>query len=63
MKNRIHILKGRYQKIRVSDCIFTLLKPLNINKGNVTAVIDASTLLGPEYTNITIEVEDYRLLD
>jgi hypothetical protein len=63
MKNRIRILKGNYGKIRISDCVFTMLKPLDINKGKTTAIIDASELLGPNYSIVAINVEDYKLLD
>ncbi|NDC22292.1 hypothetical protein EBZ57_02890 [bacterium] len=63
MKNRIRILKGKYNRIRISDCVFTLLKPLDITKGKVTAIVDASELLGPEYAIVAIDVEDYKLID
>ena len=63
MKNRIHILKGNYGKIRISDCIFTMLKPLDITKGITTAIVDASSLLGADYAIVAINVQDYRLLD
>jgi hypothetical protein len=40
-----------------------MLKPLDINKGKTTAIIDASELLGPNYSIVAINVEDYKLLD
>lgn len=63
MKKRIHILKGNYGKIRITDCVFMLLKPLDITKGITTAIVDASTLLGAEYAIVDVNVEDYKLLD
>lgn len=63
MKNRIRIIKGSYNKIRISDCVFSLLKPLDISDGKITATVNASDLLGPEFTNVAINVQDYKLLD
>lgn len=63
MTKRIRIIKGRYNKIRISDCIFTLLKPLEVSNGITTATIDASDLLGPAFCMIVVTVEDYKLLD
>ena len=63
MKNRIRILKGNYNRIRIADCVFVLLKPLDVTKGKTTAIVDASDLLGPEYNIIAINVEDYKMLD
>jgi hypothetical protein len=63
MSQRIHILKGKYDKIKISDSIFPLLKPLDTNYGKSKATIDASSLLGGEYKVLQVEVEDYRLLD
>jgi hypothetical protein len=63
MKNHIHILKGNYGKIRITNCIFTMLKPLDITKGITTAIVDASSLLGAEYAIVAISVQDYKLLD
>lgn len=63
MKNRIRVLKGNYGKIRIVDCVFILLKPLDITKGKTTAIVDASDLLGSEYAVVAINVEDYKLLD
>jgi hypothetical protein len=63
MQKRIRILKGTYAKIRISDATFPLLKPVETAYGKTKATIDASSLLGDEYKNLQVEVEDYRLLD
>lgn len=63
MKNRILIIRGSYNKIRILDCIFNLLKPVDISNGYITATVNASSLLGPDYTNVAINVQDYKLLD
>lgn len=63
MKNRIRIIKGSYNKIRISDCVFSLLKPVDISDGKITATVNASDLLGPEFTSVAINVQDYKLLD
>lgn len=63
MKNRIRILKGNHGRIRISDCVFVLLKPLDITNGKTTAIVNASDLLGDEYSIVAINVEDYKMLD
>lgn len=63
MKNRIRIIKGSYNKIRISDSVFSLLKPLDVSNGKITATVNASDLLGPEFTSVDINVQDYKLLD
>jgi hypothetical protein len=63
MKNRILIIRGSYNKIRILDCVFTLIKPIDITNGKVTATINASSLLGPDYSKVDVNVEDYKLLD
>jgi hypothetical protein len=63
MSQRIRILKGMYNKIRISDSTFPILKPLETSYGKTIAVVDASSLLGHEYKIVKVEVEDYKLLD
>jgi hypothetical protein len=63
MPHRIRILKGKYNKIRISDSTFPLLKPVETIHGTTKATIDASSLLGDDYKILQVEVEDYRLLD
>jgi hypothetical protein len=63
MSKRIRILKGMYNKIRISDSTFPMLKPLETSYGKTIAVVDASSLLGNEYKNVKVEVENYKLLD
>lgn len=64
MARRIRVLRGTYaKKNRISDCVFTLVKPLEFDRGRVIAQVDASQLLGAEFKNLMIDVEDYRLLD
>lgn len=52
-----------YNKIRISDSTFPLLKSVEITDGKSKATIDASSLLGDEYKVLQVEVEDYKLLD
>lgn len=63
MHQRIRILKGIYNKIRISDSTFPLIKPIETIHGKTKATIDASSLLGAEYKILQVEVQDYRLLD
>ncbi len=63
MSKRIRILKGMYNKIRISDSTFPILKPLETSYGKTVAIVDASSLLGEEYKIVKVEVEDYKLLD
>lgn len=63
MPQRIRILKGKYDKIKIADSTFPLLKPIETNYGKSKATIDASSLLGDEYKVLQVEVEDYLLLD
>ena len=63
MSKRIRILKGMYNKIRISDSTFPILKPLETSYGKTIAIVDASSLLGNEYKIVKVEVEDYKLLD
>lgn len=63
MPQRIRILKGMYNKIRISDSTFQLLKPIEVIDGKTKATIDASSLLGDEYKNLQVDVESYKLLD
>jgi hypothetical protein len=43
--------------------VFVLLKPLDITNGKTTAIVNASDLLGDEYSIVAINVEDYKMLD
>jgi hypothetical protein len=63
MPQRIRILKGVHDKIRISDSTFQLIKPIETVHGKTKATIDASSLLGDKYKILQVEVEDYRLLD
>jgi hypothetical protein len=63
MPQRIRILKGIYNKIRISDSTFPLIKPVETVHGKTKATIDASSLLGDEYKVLQVDVEDYRILD
>jgi hypothetical protein len=63
MPQRIRILKGNYNKIRIADSTFPLLKPIETTYGKSKATIDASTLLGSEYKVLSVDVEDYRILE
>jgi hypothetical protein len=64
MNKRIRVLRGVYEKKnRISDCVFPLIKPLEFNKGKITALVDASSLLGDNFKKLSIDVEDYKLLD
>lgn len=58
---KIHIIKGEFERIKISNSIFTLLKPVHTEYGRTTATVDASELLG--YSSIEIDVDDYKLLD
>jgi hypothetical protein len=61
MVNKITVLKGTYKKLKISNTTFTLLAPVNIENGIVTALVDASAVLGKEFNRIKVNVEDYRV--
>ena len=63
MHQRIKILKGSYDKIRISDSTFPLLAPLDYFYGKAKATVDASSLLGEDFKIIQVDVEDYVVLD
>lgn len=60
---KIHIIKGVIDKIRISNSVFELLKPIRTEYGKTTALVDASTLLGSKYKTAEITVDDYKILD
>lgn len=60
---KIRIIKGFYGKrSRISDTTFTLIKQPTTTNGVVTAVVDASDILGEDYSSIEVTLEDYKLL-
>lgn len=63
MKKRIRVLKGHYDKIRIMECTFPLLKPVDTSYGRTTATVDGSELFGQAFKSVIINVEDYRILD
>jgi hypothetical protein len=63
MPQRIRILKGNHNKIKISDSTFPLLKPIETTYGKSKATIDASSLLGDEYKVLSVDVDDYRILE
>lgn len=63
MARKIKVIKGSYRKIKLSDTVFTLLKPLMSISGRDYANVDASSVLGDEHSNIMITLEDYKMLD
>lgn len=63
MTQRIRILKGAYNKLRILDSTFPLVKPVETKLGRTKATIDASSLLGDDYKVLQVEVEEFRLLD
>lgn len=63
MHTRIRIIKGNFNKIKISDSTFPLIKPVETVFGKSTATIDASSLLGDEYKVLQVVVDTYQLLD
>jgi len=63
MANKIYVIRGYLDKIRVSNTGFDLLKPVKTVGGLSTAVVDASQLLGDDNKYSRVVLEDYRLLD
>ena len=60
---RILVIRGTVDNIRISNSVFSLIKPLDIDQGKITATVDASSLLGDSYAIAKINVIDYTLLD
>jgi hypothetical protein len=60
---RILVIRGSVDNIKISNSVFSLIKPLDIDQGKITATVDASSLLGDKYTVTKISVIDYNLLD
>jgi|TARA_R110000737_G_scaffold335613_1_gene354516 hypothetical protein len=63
MANKIYVIRGYLDKIRVSNTGFDLLKPVKTVGGLSTAIVDASQLLGNDNKYSRVVLEDYRLLD
>lgn len=57
---KITVIKGKYKNFKISNTTFPLLKPVETFRGHSTALIDASSILGEDFTRITVELEDYR---
>lgn len=60
--NRINVIKGTYRSLKIVNTTFPLLKPVEVIEGYATALIDASSILGPDFTRIKVNLEDYRCL-
>lgn len=59
-ESKITIIKGTYKNFKISNTTFPLLRPVNINKGYSTALIDASNILGEDFKKILVSLEDYK---
>lgn len=59
---KILIIKGTCDGIKIYNSAFTLLKPLEEHRGYVRATVDASRLFGDAYKIATVDVEDFKLL-
>lgn len=59
MSNKIAIRKGYYKNFKIADTTFPLLKPVISENGADSAWIDASAVLGAEYSKILVSLEDY----
>lgn len=59
---KITVIKGTYNKLKISNTTFPLLKPVQVDKGEATALVDASSILGDDFNKITIGLEDYRVV-
>lgn len=63
MEQKIHIIKGTIDNIKIHNSVFTLLKPINVEYGKVTAIVDASRLFGSSYKQASVSVADYRIIE
>lgn len=63
MPQRIHIIKGNYNNIKITNSVFPLIKQIETSYGKSKATINASSLLGDEYKVLQVDVESYKLLD
>jgi hypothetical protein len=59
---KIRVLKGKYNDIKIKDCIFPIHKPVMYENGLATAEVDASSILGDDYKKIVIQLNDYKLV-
>lgn len=60
---KIKIIKGFYGKrSKISYTTFPLIREPSTTNGVVTAVVDASAILGNEYSSIEVTLEDYKIL-
>lgn len=62
MNNRIVVYRGSYKNFRIANTTFKLLKPLMISNGETTAWVDASDVLGKDFSKVLISIEDYKCL-
>jgi hypothetical protein len=63
MSKKITIIKGKFGNIKIANTTFPLLRPVTEDKGIVTALVDASAILGDNFKSVLLEVEDYRSVD
>ena len=60
---KIKVVKGLInKKTKISNTVFTLLKPVETRNGTATAIVDASELFGKDFKYATIELSDYLIL-
>lgn len=59
--NKITVIKGNYKSFKISNTTFPLLKPVKTIKGESTALVDASSVLGDGFNCIVVNLEDYKI--
>lgn len=60
---RIYVKQGLYKKIKITDCSFELLSPIYMESGKMYARVNASQLLGKDYSDIKIEIYSYKVIE
>jgi hypothetical protein len=61
MHGKIKVIKGTIGSLKISNSTF-VLKRITENNGKASAIVDASELLGKEYNNAVIQLEDYKII-
>jgi hypothetical protein len=60
---KIHVRKGYYnKKYKIVNTTFTLLKEPVDKEGSLKAIVDASEVLGQEFSALEVTLEDYKII-
>lgn len=62
MQQKIKVIVGFIDGIRISNSTFPLVKAVVIELGKTSARVDASEVLGAKYKDALVTILDYKLI-